>query len=98
MAQTTFTSDGRAFTGRQDLTDHDHDALLSILQCALESVPAGTDLLNVAVLAVQRAEHIAYSQGWSPPGAQCLATAAGRLYADVIKDAHREELIDARRR
>lgn len=96
MAQITFTSNGRTYAGRADLTDHDHDALLLIFQSALESVPLGTDVLNIGTMACQRVYRIASAQGWTDAAAESLACTAGLLYADVMKDAHREELINAR--
>lgn len=98
MAQITFAGNGRTFTGRRDLTDHDHDALLLVFQSALEASPTGTNVLNVALLATHRVQQVARAQGWTDAAAENLACTAGLIYADIIKDAHREELIDAQRR
>lgn len=98
MAQITFTGNGRTYVGRADLTDHDHDALLLIFQSALESVPLGTNLLNIAAMACLRVQQIARAQGWTDAAAESLACTAGLIYADVMKDAHREEKINARDR
>lgn len=98
MAQITFTSSSRTYAGRADLTDHDHDALLLIFQSALESVPNGTNLMNIATMACTRVQQLAGAQGWTDAAAENLACTAGLLYAEVMKDAHREESINAQRR
>ena len=80
-----YTSDGRAFVHRDDLSDESSTRMLLIFEAEIDAAyGTGTDVLTVATRAAERVEARAIVTGTDPAAAEVIRNSAMEFYAYLI--------------